>query len=246
MARSIKRIPSQKHRTMPSYSPKIQEKKNLVWDCRRWGFNSASSSYKYLWVTVLSVKTRNTRKISHKVFLGWRRLSRLKIILLKTENAVALCWEKLSCSSQCRDLITAPWNQWESPAWQQSSEQAPLLQGTKSIPLLSSARLERQSLRQDSAINNLRKRFTKMPFWRTGNTDDSSQSFVTAALPRDDKCSLLHWEMEREKSNMSSCFYYIMLLSNLWKISDIKRNLWGECEQAFWNRFIQKKMLKVF
>lgn len=172
MARSIKRILESKAQDHTFLLPP-NKRKNLVWDCRRWGFDSASSRYKHLWVTGISVKTKNIRKIPHKVFLEWRRSSKLKIILLKTASAVSFLLGESELWLTVQRCDQQPLETNEKALLGNSARSRLHHYKAASVPLFSSARLERQSFRQDCAINNLRGRFTKMPFWRTGNTDNS-------------------------------------------------------------------------
>lgn len=128
----------------------------------------------------------------------------------------------------------------QPPEWGEKPSLAPLLQGSK-CPSDQFSRSGHTEPRTGLCNKQLKAKVYKnavLKGWEHGQF----------TLKLCNSCSAQGWQMlppllrdgEREIKCVS-CFYCVMLLSNLWKISDIKRNLWGECEQAFWNGIIQKK-----
>lgn len=245
MARSIKRILESKAQDHTFLFPP-NKRKSLVWDCRRWGFDSASSRYKHLWVTGISVKTRNIGKIPHKVFLEWRRSSKLKIILLNTASAVSFLLGESELRLTVQRCDQQPLETNEKALLGSSARSRLHHYKAASVPLFSSSMSGETEL-QTGLCN---KQF-KGKVYKNAILKDWEHGQFTLKLCN--SCSAQGWQMlppplrygEREIKCVS-CFYCVMLLSNLWKISHIKRNLWGECEQAFWNRIIQKKCCRYF
>lgn len=165
---AIKEYWSQKHRTTPSYSsPQNTRKKKIL-------FETAGDE-------VLSLPAADTSTSEWKPETPEKNLTKFfrveEIIQVKNHPPK---YSKCSSCLLAESELELSAEMWPEPPGingkallGNSAREAPLLQGSKSVPLFSSACLERQSLRQDSAINSLRKRLTKMLFWGAGNTDNS-------------------------------------------------------------------------
>lgn len=242
---ALKEYWSQKHRTIPSYSPQIKEKVLFETAGDEALTLPAADTNTSEWLASVW-KPKTSEKFLTKFFWEWRRSSKLKIILLKTASAVSFLLGESELRLTVQRCDQQPLETNEKALLGNSARSRLHHYKAASVPLFSSSMSGETEL-QTGLCN---KQF-KGKVYKNAILKDWEHGQFTLKLCN--SCSAQGWQMlppplrygEREIKCVS-CFYCVMLLSNLWKISHIKRNLWGECEQAFWNRIIQKKCCRYF